>query len=265
MDINSILIWHKFNRYRFEEKNHSYYYGDKRVNCSVTQFTHRFFQEFDSDTIATKYALKNGLDKQEVLDKWTKEGLISSITGTIIHSYLENAKRGKVFEIDYTEAEKHNILPEVKEKLSILLPQVEAFHQDTLNRLFPIQLEYTVGIEDVIAGNVDMLCWNQKAQEFQIWDYKNLKNMTTTNNFGQKGKDSFSTLPDCHLVKYSIQLNIYKAIIQRQLGIQIGKCYLVHFNSLKQSDDFDIYECYDLQRECNIELDRLINEVKNGG
>ena len=158
----------------------------------------------------------------------------------------------------------NSVLKDCKEKLSILLPQAEAFHQDTLNRLFPIQLEYTVGIEEVIAGNVDMLCWNQKAQEFQIWDYKNLKNMTITNNFGQKGKGSFNKLPDCHLVKYSIQLNIYKAIIQRQLGIQIGKCYLVHFNSLKQGNDFDIYECYDLQRECNIELDRLVSEVKNG-
>ena len=265
MDISSLLLWHKFNCYRFEESSHSYFYNDKRVNCSVTQFTHRFFQEFESDTIATKYAKKHNLVKDEVLKKWEKEGNISSVTGTIIHSYLENAKRGKVFDVDFSQAEKYGIVSEVKEKLNVLLPQAEAFHKDTLNKLFPIQLEYTVGIEDVIAGNIDMLCWNEKAQEFQIWDYKNLKTMTTANNYGHTGMGSFRHLPDCHLVKYSIQQNLYKAMLQRELGIEIGKCYLVHFNSLSPSNTFDIYKCYDLQNECNVELNNLISEVRNGG
>ena len=59
--------------------------------------------------------------------------------------------------------------------MNVLLPQAENFHFDTLSKLIPVQLEYTVGIEDIIAGNIDMLCWNERAQEFQIWDYKNLK------------------------------------------------------------------------------------------
>ena len=264
MDINSLLLWHKFNCYRFEEDKHLYFYNDERVNCSVTQFTHNFFQEFDSDAIATKYAKKHNLNKEDVLKKWELESHISSVTGTIIHSYLENAKRGKVFEIDYSEAEKYSIVPEVEEKLSILLPQAEAFHQDTLNKLFPIQLEYTVGIENHIAGNIDMLCWNQKAQEFQIWDYKNLKKMTTNNPYGQTGMGAFRRLPDCHLVKYSIQQNTYKCILQRELGIKIGKCYLVHFNSISPTNTFDIYECYDLQNECNIEIDNLIARNLDG-
>jgi hypothetical protein len=232
------------------------------VRYSVTQFIHRFFEEFDSQTISKKYAEKHGLNQQDVLDEWEKSGKISSIAGTIIHSFMENAKRGKTFEIDYSQAIKEGLYDEVKERVEKLLPQAREFHKETLGRLFPIQLEYTVGIEDVVAGNIDMLCWNQKAQEFQIWDYKNLKDFTTNNYFGKKCKGEFSNLPDCHWIKYSIQLNMYKAILQRVTGIKIGKCYLVHFNYVDENAQFEIHECRDLQYQCNIELDNLISEVR---
>lgn len=262
MDINSILVWHKFNSYNFEESTHTYYFNGKPVKTSVTKFIHRFFEEFNSEEISKKYALKHNLSQQEVLDEWKKSGKISSISGTIIHTYMENAKRGKTFEIDYSQAIKEGLYDEVKERVEVLLPQAKAFHEDSLGRLFPIQLEYTVGIEDIIAGNIDMLCWNQKAQEFQIWDYKNLKDFKTGNYFGKNCKGAFYWCSDCHLVKYSIQLNMYKCILQRVLGVPIGKCYLVHFNYVKPEEGFKIHECIDLQRECNIELDKLINESK---
>lgn len=262
MDINSLLIWHKFTScYNFEESTHSYYYLGNRVRYSVTQFIHKFFEEFDSEGISKRYAEKHGLDQQEVLKSWDEAGKVSALAGTIIHSYLENAKRGKTFEIDYSQAIKEDLYEEVKERVEILLPKARTFHKDTLNKLFPIQLEYTVGIDDIIAGNIDMLCWNEKAQEFQIWDYKNLKQFTTTNYFGKRCKHSFGHLPDSHLAKYSIQLNMYKAILQRVLGVKIGKCYLVHFDYTIKDDTFEIYECLDLQKECEIELDKLISEV----
>ena len=262
MDVNSLLIWHKFNCYNFEESTHSYYYNGKRGKYSVTQFIERFHEKFDSEKISARYADKHGLHQQDVLDEWDKAGKISACAGTIIHSYLENAKRGKTFELDYSKAIEYGIYDEVKERVDILLPQAQQFHEDTLNRLFPIQLEYTVGIEDIIAGNIDMLCWNQKAQEFQIWDYKNLKKFTTTNFYGNKCKDVFEGITDSHLVKYSIQLNTYKVILQRELGIPIGKCYLVHFN-YEQPDEFQIHECLDFEYKCNVAINNLINEVRN--
>ena len=262
MDVNSLLIWQKFNNYMFVEKTHQYFWKGLPVRYSVTQFINRFHEEFDSEEISYKYAEKYGLNQQDVLDEWERKGKVSTIAGTIIHSYLENAKRGKTFEIDYSKAIEENLYDEVKERVNILLPQVQSFHEDTLNKLFPIQLEYTVGIEDVIAGNIDMLCWNQKAQEFQIWDYKNLKQFTTTNFYDKKCKGEFEKFYDSHLVKYSIQLNMYKAILQRVLGIPIGKCYLVHFNYEQPNSQFEIHECLDLVHKCNKELDNLINEVK---
>ena len=263
IDINSILIWQSFNSYHFEEATHSYYYKGKRVNLSVTQYIERFFEPFDRETISKNYAQKHDMSQEEVLAEWDKKGKIASISGTMIHSYMENAKRGKTFEPDYREAIKEGLFEEVKERYEILLPQAKAFHEETLGRLFPIHLEYTVGIRDIIAGNIDMLCWNERAQEFQIWDYKNLKEYTTRNFYGKRAKESFSYLEDTTQTHYSIQLNMYKAILERVLGIKIGKCYIVHFNYVAPEDGFKIYECLDLHNECNFELDKLEAEYGN--
>ena len=53
---------------------------------------------------------------------------------------------------------------------------------------------------------------------------------------------------------------MYKAIIQRELGIPIGRCFLVHFDYMNPDAEFTVHQCYDLQRECNAELDKLIRE-----
>lgn len=265
MDIDSILIWQKFNCYNFVESTHSYYYNGSKVKYSVTGFIDRFFEPFDSETISKKYAAKHGLEQKDVLAEWKRKGDISATAGTIIHSFMENAKRGKTFDIDYSQAVKQGIYEEVKERVEILLPQAKAFHEDTIGKLYPIHLEYTVGIKDIIAGNIDMLCWNAYAQEFQIWDYKNLKEFTTTNYFNKWARESFAHLPDSSLTHYSIQLNMYKAIIQRELGIPIGGCYLVHFDYVNLDAQFKVYNCLDLQKQCNVELDKLIQEETVNG
>ena len=255
-----LLTWSKFNCYTFYESEHKYFFYDKPVKTSVTQFVSSLFEPFDSEEISYKYAKKHKLNQQDVLAEWDKNGKISSTTGTIIHKYLEDYARGKVFDIDFSLADKYGIRSEVEERVRKLLPQAKRFHDETLGKLIPIQLEYTVGIDDVIAGNIDLLCWNVKAGEFQIWDYKNLKEMTTQNFYGKKGLKEMSYYDDCKLTHYSAQQNFYKVMLERKLGIKIGKCYLVHF--CHTEDDFSIYQCIDMYKECSDALDRLIMESK---
>lgn len=259
IDPQSLLIWQQFD-YNFVEKNHTYYYqGSKPVEYSVTQFIERYFPKFDSDTISAAYAKKHNMSQEEVLAEWKQKGDISAISGTLIHSWLENAKRGKTFEIDYSPANKANIEFEVRDRVNILLPKAKAFHNDTKDKLYPIQLEYTVGIKDFIAGNIDMLCWNDYAKEFQIWDYKNTKEISKRGFKGATCLKPFHNYEDCNYIHYSIQLNFYKAIIKLVLGIDVGAMYLVHFDYTKEDDTFDIYQCADLQAIVIPELHKLIS------
>lgn len=253
---NVVKLLNEFNCYTFYEDTHTYYYHDRKVKQSVTQFIKKYYPEFDSESISKKYALKHGLTQEEVLAEWKRKGDISALSGTAIHTWLENAKRGKVLKIDFSSADELGIGKEVRDRFEILLPKAQAFHKDTLGKLYPIQLEFTVGMEDLIAGNIDCLCWNEHAQEIQIWDYKNTKEISQTNYFNNYCNPPFNHILDCNFIHYSIQLNIYKALLQR-IGIPVGNMYLVHFDYNVTGDEFNIYQCRDFQKEISEELEKL--------
>lgn len=257
IDKNTLLMWEKFNEYTFWEEPHEYYWKDKKVKQSVTQFTSTFFETFDKEKISFTYAKKNGLDQQEVINKWDRDGLIASKTGTILHSFLENLQRNKVLGTDWLDCEKLGILNEVKEKAYKLMPMAERFYKDIFGKIVPIAMEFTVGIEDKIAGNIDLLIWNKKFQQLEIWDYKFLKDFTTKNNYGKKALFEFSAYDDCKKIHYGIQLNIYKEIIRREIGLEIGACRAIWFN--ENNESYQIFTLPDLQKEVSIALDRIIN------
>lgn len=255
VDLEKLLS--KFNCYEFVENTHTYYYNKIPVDISVTKFIDRYFPQFDFDGVSEKYALKHNINVEYVRSEWKNKGLISSTAGTIIHSHLENLKRGKILDFDYSKAQENNLYDEVVERVSILRPKAEKFHYDTLNRLFPLKLEYTVGVQNKLAGNIDMLCWNEKAQELQIWDYKNTKGIELKSNYFKHCYKPFAFLDDCNYSHYCMQLNFYKAIIEQELNLQIGKMYLVSFNYMQNDDNYEIYECKDLQNICRKELLKL--------
>ena len=257
IDLELTLLLDKFNCYEFVEDTHQYFWNGCPVDISVTGFIQRYFPKFDFENISTKYANKHNLDVEEVRKSWKLKGDIASTSGTIIHSHIENLKRGKRFEFDYSTAIQKGILDEVKERVNILLPKAEKFHKDTLNKLYPLKLEYTVGLNTKLAGNVDMLCWNQKAQEIQIWDYKNTKGIQTKNDYYKMCYSPFNFLDDCSYSHYCMQLNFYKAMIERELNLHIGKMYLVSFDYTQPGDSYCMYECIDLQNICRKELDIL--------
>lgn len=251
------LILSKFNCYEFVEDTHTYYWNGCPVDISVTKFINKYFEEFDSETISKNYAKKHGLTQQEVLADWELKGLVASTTGTIVHFHLENLKRGKRLKFDFSSAIEHNILPLVQEKLAILIPKAEKFHIDSKQWLIPLKLEYTVGVNTKLAGNIDFLCWNTYDNEIQIWDYKNTKGIKTTAFKDKRCYYPFNFLPDCNYSHYCMQLNFYKAMIEQELGLKVGKMFLVSFDTTDISDNYTVYECVDLQEICRKELLKL--------
>lgn len=256
MEINkdTLLLWNKFNDYLFHEEPHEYYWQDKKVKTSVTQFVGTFFEEFDSEKISLAFAKKNGLDQQEVLKKWDTLAKIASITGTIVHKYAEDRQIGRVMPFDFSEAVKNNLLEPVKERVYKLCAMYDKFAIETGGKLLPLKMEFTVGLQDHIAGNIDLLCWNEKHQEINIVDYKTSKKIDKTNAFGKKMKNEMSAYDDCEFYHYSFQLAIYKEILNR-FGIKIGNCMLIWINEKNQK--YEVIPCADLQKEAKLALDRL--------
>lgn len=61
---------------------------------------------------------------------------------------------------------------------------------------------------------VDMVFYNVKANEYQIWDYKTNKKLTTENKY-QNLLNPLFDLSESDINIYSLQLSLYKYIIEK--------------------------------------------------
>lgn len=82
-------ILEEFKDLTFVEEGHKYFL-DGRSIPSVSAVVHRFANEFDSDAIATNYAIKNGGTKEFWQDQWKFKNLRATTTGTLVHEYGES-------------------------------------------------------------------------------------------------------------------------------------------------------------------------------
>lgn len=195
---------------------------------------------------------------QEVLDKWDKEGLVARQRGTLCHAFLENIKRGKVFPAQYDNSLDPEALEDVKTYCKNLYPALKRYHEDTKEYVVPLQEEFTVGIEEHIAGNIDLLVYNKQTEQVEIWDYKFIKELEERSKYNKTGKQELSAYPDCNYIHYSFQLNLYKEMLERKTGLKLGTCRLVYFNT--KTFQYNIKECKDLQKEAKEALDRILKE-----
>lgn len=249
-----------FNDYSFYEEDHYYTYKDKRVKTSVTQFIENKHLPFNKEKISAYVAQRDNKSQDQVLKEWEEIGKIACQVGSLFHIRSEQLIYGKHIKVNYSNIE-DKLKEQVKNRLDKLIPIQDKFFKDIHNKLIPIKTEFTVGYEDIIAGNIDLLVWNIEAQEFQIWDYKTNKDIKVENKY-QTLLQEFDHLDDCELNKYSIQLGIYKELIQRKLDIKIGDCYIAWFN--ENNEDYKIIKCLDLQESIKECLDTLIRKERNG-
>ena len=234
----------------FDKESHVYYLGNKKLT-SVTSLISKFKNEFDSDYWSKKIALREGKTQKEILKLWNDKAKKSCDIGTAIH---------KIFE-DYIEWKYHfvnekiyfdmpliedNYLIEFTEKKHFAIKFLEEFF--IKQRLIPIYTEYIV-YDDSIAGQVDCVCKNSKDEYF-ILDFKT-NDKIETNSYNKNLKGILSELPDSSFYHYSLQLSIYKNLIQKQ----IKGMYIVHI----KKDGYKLIECIDVLKELNVTLNQIIN------
>ena len=127
------------------------------------------------------------------------------------------------------------------------------FYSDIKGKLLPIKSEFIVGDEDyMLCGMVDQIFYNKKKKEFQIWDWKTNTKLKMENGF-QKLIGPLAHLDDCEYTKYSLQLGIYKHIIEKNTNLKFGDSYITWFNENNKS--YEVIECLRLEKEIKDMLD----------
>lgn len=218
-----------FNDVTFHDIPHKYYYDNKEL-ISVTTIIHKYQEEFDGKYWSENKAEVYKVKPKQILYAWDFINKLGTIKGSAIHDYAENLFLNKVYEYP-----KKIILEEfgydpIINEYNITKKHVDNFYKDTKNKLIPIRTEFVVyDKESLIGGMLDMLFYNVKAQEFQIWDHKTNKDFTNEMK-NRHLLNELSLLEDCDLELYSLQLELYKHIIEKNCGIKLGKSYIVWYS-----------------------------------
>ena len=249
-----------FNDITFYDEPHKYYVDGKEL-ISVTTLIHKYQEEFNEEYWSNYKADQYGLKQYEVKRAWQFINKKGTIKGSAIHDYTENLFQNKVF--DYP---KHIILkkfgfdPVLSEYL-LTKKHVDKFYNDVQGKLIPLRTEFVVyDKESRIGGMLDMLFYNVKWKCFQIYDWKTNKNFTKECKDRHLNNDLF-TLEDCDLVIYSLQLSLYKYIIEKNTGIKLGKSYVVWFSHNNLS--YEIIETIDMTYYVKMIIANRINELMN--
>lgn len=226
-------LFTKFNDITYYDEPHKYYYKGKQFT-SVTTLIHKFEEGFDEEYWSEIKGNEYGLSAQTIKFLWKFINEKATTKGSVIHDYAENRFLNKVFPYPKDMIENKFRYDAVIREYEKTKKYVDEFFEKTKGKLIPIKTELIVyDTEHGIAGMVDLLVWNVKAQEFQIWDYKTNKDFTFESDRRLSGV--LSTLMDCDLEKYSLQLSTYKFIIEKNTNVKIGKCYLVWFSHRNSS------------------------------
>jgi len=231
-----------FNDVTFYDEPHKYYIDGKEL-ISVTTLIHRYQEEFDEKFWSEYKATQHKISPNEVLRAWKHINKKGTIRGSAIHDYAENLFQNKKFEYP-----KQLILEEfgydpVQYTYDICKKHVDSFYKLVQGVLIPIRMEMVVcDREYLIGGMLDILFYNVKSKEFEIWDWKTNKEFTKSQNDRHLINDLFM-IEDCDLELYSLQLEMYKQIIEKNVPIKLGQSHIVWFSH--NNDTYEVIKTKD--------------------
>ena len=224
-----VKLFTAFNDVTFFDVPHEYFLDGKKL-ISVTTLIHQYQEEFQEDFWADIKGRQHDLTPNQVKRAWRFINKKGTIKGSAIHDYAENLFQNKEFEYPlqtiFNEFGFDPVLPEYQ----VSKQHVDKFYYDVRGKLIPIRTEFVVyDRESLIGGMLDMLFYNVKAGEFQIWDWKTNKKFTTEEK-SRHLLNELCMIEDCDLELYSLQLELYKYIIEKNTGLKLGKSYIVWFS-----------------------------------
>lgn len=203
-------------RIQFSDSDHTYLIDKKNKAVSVTELIGRYFPKFDKEFWANKESIKTGKPKNEILKKWDELGKKARDLGTELHEQIENFYNSK----EYIRSKE--------------IDKFFKFHKNHIQDKYkPHRTEWRIFDEDKnLAGTVDMVYEKENGELF-IFDWKRSKKIINSdgsiekNNPFENGLNGLSHLPSSDYVKYCLQQNIYKNILESKYDKKVSSMNLL--------------------------------------
>ena len=235
-----------FGDFKFYEEDHHYEYKGKRVGMSATRLIEKYTQEFDSQKIAERVALKQNKSVQEILDEWQYKNKFACEKGSTCHEYAQT-----LWSEEEWSPKMFDESDEYRKAVQEVTWQADSFYEDYKDRLEHLADEYVIGSPEYdICSAIDHLFINKLTGGLVLVDYKTNSDIHKNERYAKKMKVPLSHLKDTTLNHYAIQLSIYKYIVEKYTNLKFEEMFIVWF-----SENIDNYQI--------IEVPYLYKEVKN--
>ena len=246
---------------KFDAGPHKYTCAGQSDYTSVTTWLHSHFKPFDADAIIKKMMSNPerwkkspyyGKTPAEIKAGWDKNRDEAAAAGTEMHQCIE---RWASPPSPPSWVKTNKDLLEYNNELNAIVPDHYLNFVKDHPDLIPYRTEWMIFDEDVrIAGSIDMTgvapsggypphpllgqtlptissnggSWGDSPQPLILYDWKRCKEIKDTNSFGEFAlTDCIKHLPDTNFWQYSLQLNIYKAILEAKYEKKVAAMYLV--------------------------------------
>jgi ATP-dependent exoDNAse (exonuclease V) beta subunit len=218
-----------FDRIVFNPDDHSYHL-DGMPLTSVSRIVKSLQLPFDREGVAAKTAKKRGMSVESVLAEWDVKRELALLRGTRTHWQIQARLVGNLPARDLPT-------PDWADEIS-------AF-EDWLAQHSHLQVartELVVGCPELgIAGTLDAVM--RDGDQLVIWDWKTGEKFDTDNRW-QRLLPPFADLPDCELMRYSLQTSLYRLLVERHAGVQLVGAFILH---LSQDGHWRVHEALDLR------------------
>ena len=244
----------------FEEKAHKYTVrGDSTGFTSVTTWNHTHFAQFDETGIVEKI-MKSARRRndssykyyrqsaEEILAGWESNRVAASSAGTKLHNDIELFFNQEVVCNDSVE-------------YGYFLEFWSDFQRD-FPHMKPFRTEWIVYFEELkISGSIDMVFEDDRDGALWVYDWKRSKEISYECN--PAFPSAFATtaciahLPDTNFWHYSLQLNMYKTILESKYDRVVTKMCLVCLHPTNVLQSYELHEVLAMPDEM-----RALREVR---
>ena len=222
----------------FDEGPHIYTIDGDSDFMSVTTWNHSHFEHFDADKIIQKMmsgprwqeSKYYGKTPEEIKAGWEANRDEAATAGTKMHYDIE---------CYYNQVSVENDSKEYEFFMKFVKDHPE---------LVPYRTEWMVWDTELrFAGSIDMLYENPDGS-LRIYDWKRSREIKKTTPWGKfSHTECIEHLPDTNFWHYSLQLNTYKALIEKNYGKTVTEMALVCL--YPDNSSYQVIKVPDLQEE----------------
>lgn len=219
-------------RITFEEGPHIYTIDGESDYTSTTTVVHSHFSTFNADKIITKMMNSKrwiiskyfGMTREEIKAQWETNRCSAASAGTKMHLDIEKF-------YNHVPVENDSIEYEYFKKFIQSIPNLKPYRTEWM--VFDTSLK--------LAGSIDMV-YEQEDGTLLIYDWKRSKEIKKSNRWQSSTSEYLKHVPDSNFWHYSLQLNIYKYLLETNYGKTVAGMFLVCLHPNNQNQSFQRLE-----------------------